>query len=70
MSDRMTPEEHAVLAALATTGAKFVFVKDHATADHLAHRGLVERKPVAFANVPLYRLNTRAAAKKLARYGR
>ena len=70
MNDKITPKEHAVLAALETTGAKFVFVKDHATADHLARRGLVERKPVTFANVPLYRLNARAAAKKLARCGR
>jgi hypothetical protein len=70
MSDKLSPEERAVLAGLETSGKAFVFVKDHATADRLANRGLVERKRVIFANVPLFRLNTRAAAKKLARHGR
>ncbi len=67
MTDKLSSEERAVLDLLAAIG-KPMFVRDVTTAQHLVNRGLelVERKP--FCTAPLFRLNTRAAAKKLARH--
>jgi hypothetical protein len=57
------------LDTLAAAG-KPVFVRDVATAQRLANRGLVLAARTSFCTAPLFSLNTRAAERKLARYGR
>lgn len=69
MTDKLTEAERAVLNLLAATG-KPMFVRDVATAQHLANRGLVLAERKSFCTAPLFRLNTRAATRKLARHGR
>lgn len=68
MTDKLSPEERAVLEQLTAVGRTFSFAKDYVTADDLATRGLLERKRVHFANVPLFRLSKKAPA-YMARHG-
>jgi hypothetical protein len=69
MSAQLTTAERAILDLLAQAG-KPVFVRDVATAQRLANRGLVLAARTPFCTAPLFSLNTRAAERKLARYGR
>ena len=69
MSDKLSEAERRVLDLLADAGRP-VFVRDVATAQRLTSRGLVLAERKSFCTAPLFSLNTKAAARKLARFGR